>query len=226
MSVTPLVKAKQRQRLSSLPAWVSGYAPVDHPTEGDEMDDQQTRDPGLTPTAELTHEHEVVLVVVAAMEREATRIRAGGQIDSESVEKMVLFTREFTDGCHHTKEEKVLFPLLSEKVPMAVNPVNAMLAEHELGRAHVRTIAQALPEAGSGDPLAALTVASGLEGYAGLLRAHIEKENKVLFPLAERSLGSRDKSGLAAEFERVEREETGEGVHEKYHALARELGEK
>jgi hemerythrin-like domain-containing protein len=160
------------------------------------------------------------------MEREAARIRAGEQIDADAVEKMVTFTREFTDGCHHAKEEKALFPLLSEKVPIAVNPVNAMLAEHEMGRGHVRTISEALPEASTGDPFAALTVAGGLEGYAGLLRAHIDKENKVLFPLAERSLGATDKAALAAEFDRVEREETGEGVHEQYHALAHELSER
>ena len=75
----------------------------------------------------------------------------------------------------------MLFPLLSEKVPMAANPVKVMLAEHEQGREHVRAIAEALPEAGTGDPFAAFTVAGGLEGYAGLLRAHIDKENKVLF---------------------------------------------
>jgi hemerythrin-like domain-containing protein len=190
------------------------------------MNDSRHSDSDLTPTAELTHEHEVVLLVVAAMEREAARIRAGEQIDGDAVEKMVTFTREFTDGCHHTKEEQALFPLLSEKVPMAVSPVNAMLAEHEMGRGHVRTISEALPEAGTGDPFAALTVAGGLEGYAGLLRAHIGKENKVLFPLAERSLGAADKAALAAEFERVEREETGEGVHERYHALAHELSER
>ena len=95
------------------------------------MDDQRNSDPALTPTAVLTHEHEVVLLVVAAMEREAARIRAGEQIDADAVEKTVTLTREFTDGCHHAKEEKALFPLLSEKVAIAVNPVNAMLAEHE-----------------------------------------------------------------------------------------------
>ena len=52
------------------------------------MSDSQD-DPRLNPTAELAHEHEVVLLVVAAMEREAARIRAGGQIDSDTVEKMV-----------------------------------------------------------------------------------------------------------------------------------------
>ena len=90
----------------------------------------------------------------------------------------------------------------------------------------MRTISEALPEASTGDPFAALTVTGGLESYAGLLRAHIGKENKVLFPLAERSLGATDKAALAAEFDRVEREETGEGVHEQYHALAHELSER
>ena len=106
---------------------------------------------------------------------------------------------------------------------MAVPPVNVMLAEHELARAQIRTIAEALPEARTGDPFAALTVAGGLEGHAELLRPHIDKENKVLYPLAERSLGAADKVALAAEFERVEREETGAGVHEKYHSMAQEL---
>ncbi|MFA4964362.1 MAG: hemerythrin domain-containing protein [Thermoleophilia bacterium] len=178
----------------------------------------------LTPTAELTHEHEVVLVVVGAMEREAAHIRAGRQIHAEAVARMVEFTREFTDGCHHNKEEKVLFPLLRATAPVAGEPVRVMLAEHAQARLHVRAISEALPEAGTGDPFAALSVADGLEGYAALLRAHIDKENRVLFPLAERVLDGAAKAALAAEFERVEREETGAGVHEKYHAMAHDLG--
>lgn len=187
------------------------------------MDDTRQSEAGLTPTAALTHDHEVVLLVVAAMEREAARIRAGEQMDGDSVEKMVLFTREFTDGCHHSKEERALFPLLTDKVPMAAAPVNVMLAEHDEGRAHVRAVVEALPAAKAGDSAAALNVAAGLAGYAGLLRAHIDKENTVLFPLAERALSGADKAALAGEFDRVEREEAGEGGHEKYYALAHEL---
>lgn len=189
------------------------------------MDEQRYGKPGLAPTDELVHEHEVVLLVIGGMEREAARIRGGGQIDADAVERMMTFTREFTDGCHHSKEEQVLFPLLREKVPTAANPVNAMLAEHEQGRAHVRSIVEALPEASTGDPFASLAVARGLEAYGDLLRAHIVKENNVLFPLAERGLGDGDKAAVAAGFERIEREETGEGAHEKYHALAHELSQ-
>lgn len=189
------------------------------------MDDRQPREPDLTPTADLVHEHGVVLLVVAAMEREAARIRAGEQLDGDGIEKMVRFTREFTDGCHHHKEEQVLFPLLREKAPMAAGPVSVMLAEHDQGRAHIRAVADGLSAASAGDADARDAVAAGLEGYAALLRAHIAKENKVLFPLAERALRADDKARLAAEFDRVEREETGEGVHETYHALAHELSD-
>jgi hemerythrin-like domain-containing protein len=187
------------------------------------------------PTDELRHEHEIVLVVVAAMEREAAAIRAGEPVDADAVASMVDITRNFTDGCHHNKEEKVLFPLMEEKSPGAGGPVSVMLAEHETGRGFIsavdgnlpRTAAAGAAGASAGDTAAAAAraaVAESLALYAELLRMHIHKENEVLFPLAERTLDDEAKQTLAAEFERVEAEETGAGVHERYHELAHELG--
>jgi hemerythrin-like domain-containing protein len=180
-------------------------------------------DEQLAPTDVLKHEHTVVLLVVDAMDREARAIRSGAPVRADEVTKMVAFMREFTDGCHHNKEEKVLFPTLQRLSPAANGPVTVMLREHEQGRGCSRAIAAALPEAAAGDAAAAATVADNLAGYAELLRAHIDKENQVLFPFAERTLSVDDKVHLTQEFERVEQEETGAGVHEKYHTLAREL---
>lgn len=50
--------------------------------------------------------------------------------------------------------------------------------------------------------------------YIGLLRAHIDKENHILFPMADNVLSSEDQEHLGKEFERFETEETGAGVHE------------
>ncbi len=182
-------------------------------------------DEQLAPTDILKHEHTVVLLVVDAMDREAQAIRGGAPVRPDEVTKMVAFMREFTDGCHHNKEEKILFPTLQELSPAASGPVTVMLREHEQGRGHGRAITAALPQAAAGDAAAAAVVADNLAGYAELLRAHIEKENQVLFPFAERTLSAGDKARLAEEFERIEEEETGAGVHEKYHALAHELAE-
>lgn len=177
------------------------------------------------PTDELKEEHELVLAVVAAMEREVEEIRRSDAVDAQRVADMIDFTKNFTDGCHHHKEEQVLFPLLEQRQPGAAGgPVSVMLSEHDAGRAYVRGVVEALPEVQT-SAAARAQVADNLAGYAYLLRLHIRKENEVLFPLAERILDEDDKASLAAEFERVEKEETGAGVHEKYHAMAHRLTE-
>jgi hemerythrin-like domain-containing protein len=66
-------------------------------------------------------------------------------------------------------------------------------------------------------------VRDNLLGYTRLLRAHIGKEDNVLYPMAERILTPEDQQWLAEEFDRVEAEEMGAGVHEKYHQMAHEL---
>jgi hemerythrin-like domain-containing protein len=57
------------------------------------------------------------------------------------------------------------------------------------------------------------------------LRQHIDKENNVLYPMGNRVLTEDDQRQLSEAFERVEAEEMGPGVHEKYHQLAHELAE-
>jgi hemerythrin-like domain-containing protein len=55
------------------------------------------------------------------------------------------------------------------------------------------------------------------------LRAHIDKEDNVLYPMADRLFTPEDQRALTKAFEKVEAEEIGEGVHEKYHQLAHDL---
>jgi hemerythrin-like domain-containing protein len=177
-----------------------------------------------SPTGLLKQEHEVVLVVVAAMEREVDDIRRTDTVDAARVADMVDFTRNFTDGCHHAKEEDVLFPLMEQTQTAAGGPVSVMLSEHDAGRAYVRGIVAALPDVET-SAAARAQVSDSLAGYAYLLRLHINKENAVLFPMADKILSDDDQAYLACEFERIEREETGAGVHDRYHEMARRLSE-
>ena len=172
-------------------------------------------------TDQLRHEHELVLMVVEAMDREDADIERTGRVRRERVAQMVDFTKNFTDGCHHSKEETVLFPMLEERSAAARGPVSVMLSEHEAGREAIRAIDAALPDADVSEA-ARTMVAENLALYAHLLRLHIDKENTVLFPLADRLLNDQEQEMLVAEFERIE-EETGAGVHERYHELAHTL---
>ena len=177
-----------------------------------------------TPTDELKEEHVLVLMVVEAMEREVAHIEAGGAVHADRVAMMVDFTKNFTDGCHHAKEEKLLFPVLEERDRGAAGQVSVLLSEHDAGREAVRGIVENLPNAAD-DEAARAAVAENLKLYAFLLRLHINKEDTVLFPLADQLLSDQEMEILSEDFERVEVEETGLGVHERYHAMAHALAD-
>jgi len=180
----------------------------------------------MTPIELLMHEHEIVLMVLGAVEREAQQIQDSGQVNAEKAEQMVDFVRNFADRCHHAKEEDLLFVRLQERgMPVQGGPIGVMLAEHIEGRRLVKAVAEALPAAARGDPQAIAAVRTSLLGYTRLLRAHINKEDNVLYPMADRILTPDDQQWLAQQFDRVEAEEMGAGVHDKYHHLAHELAE-
>jgi hemerythrin-like domain-containing protein len=60
--------------------------------------------------------------------------------------------------------------------------------EHEQGRAFVRGIEEAAQKALDGEPGQIPIIAENAKGYAELLRGHIDKEDNILYPLAERVL--------------------------------------
>ena len=177
----------------------------------------------LAPIDILRHEHVLVERVIAAMEREARTAREHGRVNGAAVRQMIDFAQGFTDGCHRLKEERLVFARLRQRDASTEAPTRALEREHESGRSFVRSLVEHLPVAQAEDARARRTVIDALTAYAELLRGHIAKEDAVLFPIAERLLEESNAEFLAHEFERVEREETGVGVHEKYEALAHEI---
>jgi hemerythrin-like domain-containing protein len=175
----------------------------------------------------LVHEHKVISLVLQAAEKEAASIQQTGKVHADVVGKIVEVLRNFADKCHHGKEEKHLFVMMQKRgMPGDSGPIAVMLHEHVQGRTYIKTIADSLPQAQTGDAKAIETLRAGLLGYAALLRAHIDKENTILFPMADRLLSEQDQTDLIHAFERIEQEEMGAGVHEKYHRWAHELAGK
>jgi hemerythrin-like domain-containing protein len=65
-----------------------------------------------------------------------------------------------------------------------------------------------------------LTKAS--RSYIDLLSKHIQKEDNILYPLANQILTEEDQEELERGFEEVEEKVMGPGVHEKYHHMIEE----
>lgn len=181
----------------------------------------------MRPTEILSGEHRVIEVAIACLEQIIIRAIEAKKLDGVSAEQVVDFIRTFADQCHHGKEENQLFVVLEEKgMPREGGPVGQMLLEHEQGRAFVRGMADNLAEASLGNEKALSAFTQNAQGYIYLLRAHIEKEDGILFPMADRFLSDDDQESLLSAFEKVETEHMGEGTHEKYLRMAESLADK
>jgi hemerythrin-like domain-containing protein len=172
----------------------------------------------------LMSEHRVIERVIASLEAQAAKLAAGQAVRPGFFLDAASFIKGFADGCHHRKEEGVLFEaMVAAGLPKQVGPVGVMLSEHEQGRAFTRGMRTEAERLAAGDASAAATVISNARGYAALLRQHIQKEDGILFPMADQVIPVNQHADVVAGFEHVEHEETGEGVHEKYLALAEAL---
>jgi hemerythrin-like domain-containing protein len=174
----------------------------------------------MKPTEQLRHEHEAIKLVLAILERLGSKLSSGVTVDAADMDGVLEFITVFSDRCHHGKEEGFLFPaLIAAGLPSAGGPIAAMLSEHEQGRSYVKQMAECWRRYQAGDKAAALQLAGGAAGYIELLSAHIQKENTVLFPIAERVLSAEAEQRIVAEFERFEVEKIGAGKHEQFHQM-------
>jgi len=177
----------------------------------------------------LMEEHRVIERVLTSLEIAAARLQADQPVRTGFFDDAADFIKGFADGCHHLKEEQVLFrALVDHGVSQEGGPVGVMLAEHQEGRDLTAAMRLATRQLQAGDPTARRDLATAARRYAALLRAHIAKEDEVLFPLADRVIPPAEQDRVFERFEQVEHEETGAGVHERYLALAdalqREIG--
>jgi hemerythrin-like domain-containing protein len=163
--------------------------------------------------------------VLLAVEREAGAIRASGKINTPWLTNLIEFFKGFVDKCHHAKEEKEFIPRMLRRSQDDTGLIASILLEHMEGRRIVREISAALPAASKGDSKAITLIADELSAYVTMLRGHIQKENRFLFARANEILTDDDQLEMEKGFERIEREEIGEGKHERYHKLAEDLSQ-
>lgn len=178
----------------------------------------------MNATDQLRAEHDGILKMLQILETLAKRIAAGEPVEFSHIDRIVEFLQVFADQCHHGKEETLLFPALEQAgIPRQGGPIGVMLSEHDHGRNFIAAMKKAAAQLVEGDAAGGPAFVAAARGYIDLLRNHIDKENNVLFGMADRSLSQAQQDQLYAEFENLERERIGEGRHEAYHALLDEL---
>jgi len=181
----------------------------------------------MRPTEVLMQEHRVIEQVIACLEEITNRCEAGQPLDTKSAGEAIDFFRMFADRCHHGKEEDLLFPVMEQKgYSREGGPTGVMLYEHDEGRRHVGAMAKAIEQVGAGRFTAQGAFIEHARGFAELLRQHIFKEDHCLFPMADQAMSNEDQDELSRAFEKVERDDLGPELHDKYVEIANRLADR
>ncbi len=170
---------------------------------------------------ELRQEHEAVKLTLRVLDRICQKIEGSGTLgDPQHVEQLLEFFTVFVDKCHHGKEEELLFPALEQVgVGRDRGPIGVMLEEHQRGRECVRKMKAAFSQFKAGAADGAGDFTTSARDYIALLHQHIDKEDGVLYPLAEKQLSAATLAELLKGFETIELEKIGAGKHEEFHKM-------
>lgn len=169
-------------------------------------------------TQVMVDEHQLILRMIALVEKNTVLLEQGKFRNWQFYLDAVDFIRNYADRFHHAKEEDVLFvALIKNGMPEKQSPIEAMHMEHDQGRAHVRAIEEAAQKALDGEPGQSAIIAENAKGYAALLRGHIEKEDDILYPLAERILPEEMRGAMRDAYAAAEGKTPG--LEERYRRL-------
>lgn len=180
----------------------------------------------MGPIELLMHEHRQIEAVLSGLERFLGSGEVSGPNARAVLGDYAEFLRTFADRCHHGKEEDILFREMTRfGIPLEHGPIAVMLDEHETGRAMVRTLADLADGRGPLSDAERSTAGETGDRFVEFLRSHIQKEDLVLYPMAQRTMPPEAFDAMAERFEEFERTRVGKETHERMHALADALAE-
>lgn len=172
----------------------------------------------------MMQEHRLIEQVLGALETFAEQARRNSSARREDLANFATFFRSFADRLHHGKEEERLFTRMIEHgFPRDQGPVGVMLFEHAEGRSHVRALAELGSQAG---PLTGVELGQALDhalAFVPLLRGHIQKEDNVLYPMAQQVLPREELARLNESCEAFDRETMGAAEIQELRHLATTL---
>lgn len=171
----------------------------------------------------LMEEHQLIMRLLKVLDAAAQRLDQGQVIRPGIFLELADFSLNFTDRCHHRKEEALFASMVEHGLPEQTSAVALMPQEHGQGRVHNENLRAMVQRWQAGDDAARATIIAAVNEYAAMQRQHVHEETHILFPIAGQIIPPEAQDELVAAFERIEREDIGPDVKPKYRTLVETL---
>ncbi len=160
--------------------------------------------PALQPAAAtairtLKDEHLAIASVLFGLRLAVDRIGADGAPDFRLLQALLDYIVAFPERLHHPKESRHLFAALASRCPEARKLVDELEAEHARGSVMIESLRASLATYRR-EPQALDAFARAVNAYADFHGRHMETEESIVFPLAQKHLAASDWERIAAAF--------------------------
>lgn len=184
-----------------------------------QSDDNQ----GFYGTEILRQEFEVIRRVLHILEKSIACLGKDQPVSQETLSRIVEVISNFSDKCHQEKADNILFPLLKDKEEGRRKYfLGRLLMQHVTLRDKIRNLSESLNTFYQGKR-ARKRIAKIAYSYIRHTRRHIQTEERVLLPWANRVLTHEDQIMLKNKFEALKKRDIDSGVYKKYSIMIEEL---
>src|SRR3989304_1532668 len=156
------------------------------------------------PTEMLKEEHQAVLGKLTDLEGIIGRLDKRQDL-AELKELAAFFETEF--WTHFDKEEQALFPEFDSFMPHGAGPIAVMMEEHIVLRNTNEGMQEAIKRYlnGAGDAATRKTITDNVRHFINFFRSHINKEEGILFMMADMHLDQKQMEKVARLFQEMDK---------------------
>lgn len=164
-------------------------------------------------TGDLIEEHENIAIFLEILGKIVSELDSKRETGLEDIRWLFEFNRDFVLKCHFGKEEQILFPAL-EGLSMPSDPLNLLIAEHDMAWSVSKVMRGLIEECGEGSNYAIPELIELGKSYISLMKEHISNEESVFYPLANEYLSNDMDDWIAFRFRLFTEERIGIGRYE------------
>lgn len=139
----------------------------------------------------LREEHKNIEKLLLVLEQELNVFMRGERPDYDILHSVVTYFLDYPDQCHHPKED-IIFEVLKERDPNMVPAIKEIGGEHRDEASRIRRFALVINSIETEHEVPRKVFEDAVRDFTNYQRAHIAKEERILFPTCVTKLTPED----------------------------------
>jgi len=181
----------------------------------------------MTPTENLINEHKKINELLDIMSKIALKIKSKDVFYPNDVEEVVKYLINIIENSHHGKEDDVFYPeLISSGIPKETAPLSIINYEHLISVNYLKDISSCVVNCKIGNDFSGELLADSLTNYVIAIKNHIQREEEIVFPIANEVFSIEKQNDILQRFEIIEQKYISNSFNDQFDELLNKIKNK